>query len=45
MPIYPVTLGGGTRVFDDAFAKLELSYEQRTSTGAVLLSYRVQPAG
>jgi dihydrofolate reductase len=42
--VYPVSLGGGKRVFGDgSFTKLELTHEQRTSSGAVLLAYRVQP--
>ena len=35
--VYPVVLGGGKRLFDNgAYAKLDLTYEQRTGTGAVL---------
>ena len=40
--VYPVSLGAGKRLFGD-YTKLDLTYEQRTSTGAVLLAYRVQP--
>jgi dihydrofolate reductase len=41
--VYPVILGAGKRVFGDGtHTKLELTYEQRTSSGAVLLAYRVQ---
>ena len=44
--VYPVSLGGGKRVFadgtDGVYTSLELSYEQRTSSGAVLLSYRTK---
>jgi dihydrofolate reductase len=41
--VCPVSLGGGKRVFDDGvYTRLELTDEQRTSTGAVLLSYRAQ---
>jgi dihydrofolate reductase len=41
--VYPVSIGGGKHVFDDGtYSKLELTYERRTSTGALLLSYRVQ---
>jgi dihydrofolate reductase len=42
--VYPVSLGGGKRLFDDGtHTRLELTFEQRTPTGAVLLSYRAQP--
>jgi hypothetical protein len=41
--MYPIALGRGKRVFGDGtHAKLELTHEQRTSSGAVLLAYRVQ---
>jgi dihydrofolate reductase len=40
--VYPVTLGAGKRLFGD-YTKLDLTSEQRTSTGALLLTYRVQP--
>ncbi|MDQ6614324.1 MAG: dihydrofolate reductase family protein [Actinomycetota bacterium] len=41
--VYPVSLGGGKRVFADrTFTKLDLTLEQRTSTGAILLAYHVQ---
>ena len=42
--VYPLSLGGGKRLFgDDTYVKLDLTYEQRTSSGAVLLTYRVPP--
>jgi dihydrofolate reductase len=40
--VYPVSLGAGKRVFGDGtHTTLELTYEQGTSSGAVLLAYRV----
>ncbi|MDP9074750.1 MAG: dihydrofolate reductase family protein [Actinomycetota bacterium] len=43
--VYPVTLGDGKRLFGDGtFTKLNLTYEQRTSSGALLLAFGVPPA-
>lgn len=40
--VYPLTLGAGKRVFGNGtYAKLDLTSERRTSTGAVLVDYRV----
>ena len=39
--VYPVVLGSGKRVFDGTFTKLDLTFERRTSTGAVLIDYQI----
>jgi dihydrofolate reductase len=45
--MYPVSLGGGKRLFGDGiFTKLDLTYEERTPSGAILLAYSVsRPVG
>lgn len=40
--VYPIVLGDGKRLFgDDSYSKLDLTFEQRTSTGALLVTYSV----
>lgn len=44
--VYPIVLGDGKRLFgEDSYTKLNLMFEQRTSTGALLVTYGVVSAG
>ncbi len=42
--VYPIALGDGKRLFDRTYRPLELTDMKRTSSGALLLTYRVPAA-